>query len=70
MMGEAWWLTVIVGGIVGATIAKLLHFIYEVILCRYQARKMIRAASKCQLRARFGGYGASVSSSTMKFKEK
>lgn len=70
MMGEAWWLTVIVGGVVGATIAKLLHFIYEVAIARHQVRKMIRSASKCQLRARGGGYGASVSSSTMKFKEK
>ena len=69
-MNEAWWLTVVVGGIVGATIAKLLHFIYEVAITRYQVRKMIRVASKCQLRARGSGYGASVRSSTMKFKEK
>ena len=69
-MGDAWWLTVMVGGMVGATIAKLLHFIYEAVLSRYQVRKMIRAASRCQLRARGGGYGDSDHSSTMKFKEK
>ena len=69
-MGDASMLTVIVCGIVGGAAFNVLRLFYEIAVSRYQVRKMIRAASKCQLRARGGGYGASVSSSTMKFKEK